>query len=139
MPRRQLKGIGSGVIIDESGLILTNNHVVTGSDNIMVKLSDGREFRVTDVRTDPKTDLAVLKIEATNLTDRTWAMELRDRVPFSEQENLEITYSADPPPDQRTVDGQRGILQWNVQLAPEATFMATTGYRMIWPEGQIVR
>ena len=65
--RRQRQGIGSGVVIDESGLILTNNHVIRGSDNITVKLSDGREFRAIDVKTDPKTDLAVLKIEASNL------------------------------------------------------------------------
>ncbi|QDV56178.1 Do family serine endopeptidase [Rosistilla oblonga] len=56
-------GIGSGVIIDASGLILTNNHVVADATNVMVKLADGREFQASEVKTDPKTDLAVLKID----------------------------------------------------------------------------
>jgi serine protease Do len=57
-------GIGSGVIIDASGIILTNNHVVTGGGEVTVRTHDGREFVATDVWTDPKTDLAVVKIEA---------------------------------------------------------------------------
>jgi serine protease Do len=57
-------GIGSGVIIDNSGIILTNNHVVAGAGEVMVRTHDGREFVATDVWTDPKTDLAVVKIEA---------------------------------------------------------------------------
>ncbi|QDV68620.1 putative periplasmic serine endoprotease DegP-like precursor [Rosistilla carotiformis] len=61
-------GIGSGVVIDASGLILTNNHVVADATNVMVKLADGREFKASEVKTDPKTDLAVLKIDgATDL------------------------------------------------------------------------
>lgn len=61
-------GIGSGVIIDPSGVILTNNHVVEGGGEVTVKTSDGREFIASQVWTDPKTDLAVVKIEnATNL------------------------------------------------------------------------
>ncbi len=66
-PSAARAGIGSGVIIDEAGLILTNNHVVAASDNITVKLSDGREFKVVEVKTDPKTDLAILKIDARGL------------------------------------------------------------------------
>jgi serine protease Do len=56
-------GVGSGVIIDKSGIVLTNNHVVQGADELMVQLSDGREFKATDVKTDPQTDLAVLRIK----------------------------------------------------------------------------
>lgn len=56
-------GIGSGVVIDSSGVILTNNHVVADATNVTVKLADGREFKASEVKTDPKTDLAVLKIE----------------------------------------------------------------------------
>ena len=62
------RGIGSGVIIDASGIVLTNNHVVAGGDNIMVKLADGRSFQAVEVKTDPKTDLAVLRIDASGLT-----------------------------------------------------------------------
>jgi serine protease Do len=62
MPGRQSSG--SGVIIDPAGVILTNNHVVAGGGTIRVKLHDGREFEATDVKTDPSTDLAVIKIKA---------------------------------------------------------------------------
>jgi serine protease Do len=56
-------GIGSGVIINSSGIILTNNHVVTGGGEVMVRTQDGREFIASNVWTDPKTDLAVVKID----------------------------------------------------------------------------
>ena len=55
-------GSGSGVIIDKSGVILTNNHVVANADTVIVELQDGREFKATDVRTDPQSDLAVVRI-----------------------------------------------------------------------------
>ena len=60
-------GIGSGVIIDTSGIVLTNNHVVAGGGEVTVKTQDGREFTAVEVWTDPKTDVAVVKIDATNL------------------------------------------------------------------------
>src|SRR5262249_16790890 len=55
-------GVGSGVIIDKSGVVLTNNHVVDGADEVVVTLSDGREFKGSDIKTDPQTDLAVIRI-----------------------------------------------------------------------------
>jgi len=62
--------LGSGVIIDaENGYILTNNHVVDEMDGIRVKLIDKREFDATIIGTDPKTDLAILQIDADNLND----------------------------------------------------------------------
>jgi serine protease Do len=54
---------GSGVIVDPSGIVLTNNHVVAGGGDITVRLSDGREFKATEIKTDPKTDLAIVYIE----------------------------------------------------------------------------
>jgi serine protease Do len=66
MPREQQRhqgGLGSGVVIDASGLILTNNHVVRDGQKITVRLHDGREYKAAMVHTDPKTDLAVLRIE----------------------------------------------------------------------------
>ena len=54
---------GSGVIIDAAGIVLTNNHVVAGGGKIVVRLHDGREFEATDVKTDPNTDIAVLRIK----------------------------------------------------------------------------
>ena len=55
---------GSGVVIDAEGYILTNNHVVEDASQITVTMSDGREYQATTVGTDPKTDLAVIKIKA---------------------------------------------------------------------------
>ena len=63
-PRR---GMGSGFIIDSSGIILTNNHVVNGADEVKVKLYDGREFIGKDIKTDPRTDVAIVRIDATGL------------------------------------------------------------------------
>ena len=61
-------GLGSGVIVDaREGLILTNNHVIDGADEIEVRLEDRREFMAEVVGKDPQTDLALLKIDARNL------------------------------------------------------------------------
>ena len=93
--------IGSGVIIDsKEGYILTNNHVVEEMDGIKVKLIDKREYEATIIGTDPKTDLAVLKIEAENLVDITLANSNQARVgewvmavgsPFSENLSHTVT------------------------------------------------
>lgn len=67
-PREQKRsGLGSGVIVDEKGYILTNNHVIKGADEIKVTLSDKREFKGKVIGTDQKTDLAVIKIDSDKL------------------------------------------------------------------------
>jgi len=67
------EGQGSGVVIDESGYVLTNNHVVAGAERVDVKLSDGQLMRdVKVVGTDPLTDIAVLKVDAGGLTAAQW-------------------------------------------------------------------
>jgi len=65
-PQRE-ESLGSGVIVTSDGTILTNNHVIDGASDIKVHLSDKREFQAKVVGTDPKTDVAVLKIDATDL------------------------------------------------------------------------
>ena len=60
-------GLGSGVIVSDSGYILTNNHVVEGADDIEVVLNDNRSTRAKVIGTDPDTDLAILKIELDKL------------------------------------------------------------------------
>ena len=61
------EGLGSGVIVSADGYILTNNHVVEGADELKVMLSDNREFTAKVIGADQKTDVAVVKIAATNL------------------------------------------------------------------------
>jgi serine protease Do len=61
------RGLGSGVIVDRRGYILTNQHVVAGAEEIKVALPDGRAFRATLVGSDAFSDLALLKIEGTDL------------------------------------------------------------------------
>jgi serine protease Do len=65
-PQRE-QSLGSGVIVSSDGTILTNNHVIDGATDIKVFLNDKREFQAKLIGTDPKTDIAVLKIDASNL------------------------------------------------------------------------
>jgi serine protease Do/serine protease DegQ len=67
------EGLGSGVIVSPDGYILTNNHVVEGADELKVLLSDDRELIAKVIGTDPKTDIAVIKIEAKDLPTVTLA------------------------------------------------------------------
>lgn len=61
------RGTGSGFVVSPNGMILTNNHVVADADRVIVQLFDKREFQAKVVGSDPATDIAVLKIEASNL------------------------------------------------------------------------
>ena len=73
VPReRKEQSLGSGVIVDPSGLIITNNHVVSKADEIKVLLGDKREFKGKVVGSDPKSDLALIRIDAKDLPSVTW-------------------------------------------------------------------
>jgi Do/DeqQ family serine protease len=64
MPREQVqRSLGSGVIVDPSGLVVTNNHVIEGADEVKVALADKREFEATLVLKDARSDLAVLRLK----------------------------------------------------------------------------
>ncbi|HNQ85243.1 MAG TPA: DegQ family serine endoprotease [Deltaproteobacteria bacterium] len=68
IPRERVqRALGSGVIVSSDGYIVTNNHVVGGADKVEVRLSDARVFQAVIVGTDPKSDLAVIKISKTGL------------------------------------------------------------------------
>src|SRR4051812_26657067 len=67
-PQQQpMHGIGSGFIVSADGVVLTNAHVVQNASEVMVKLTDRREFKAKVVGVDPQTDVAVLRIDAKNL------------------------------------------------------------------------
>lgn len=66
--KRMESSLGSGVIVSKSGFILTNNHVVSDADQIVILLHDGREAKASIVGVDPDTDLAVLKTDLDNLS-----------------------------------------------------------------------
>jgi len=66
-PRRTVRSMGSGFIINAAGYIVTNNHVVEGATDIRVKMADGRDMAAKVVGRDPKTDLALIKVEASGL------------------------------------------------------------------------
>ena len=66
-PQQREEGLGSGVIMTPDGYIITNNHVVDGATSVRVTLADNREFNAKVIGTDPKSDVAVLKIDAANL------------------------------------------------------------------------
>jgi len=67
MPFARPRSLGSGFVIESDGYILTNNHVVEGADEIMVRFNDRREMTATLVGADPRSDLALLKVDATDL------------------------------------------------------------------------
>jgi serine protease Do len=70
---RREKGLGSGVIVSPEGYILTNNHVVDGATDVTVTLHDKRELKAHVVGTDPRTDIAVVKIDGSNFPTLTLA------------------------------------------------------------------
>lgn len=73
-------GSGSGVIISTDGYIITNNHVISGADELDVTLNDNRKFKAKLIGTDPTTDIALIKIEANSLPV----------IPFGDSEGLKI-------------------------------------------------
>ena len=80
-PRSQKEhSLGSGVIVSGDGYILTNNHVVDGASDVEVSLKDKRQFKAKVVGTDPRTDIAVLKIPATGLSSVTIGASAKMRV-----------------------------------------------------------
>ncbi|GAW35901.1 hypothetical protein RA2_02969 [Roseovarius sp. A-2] len=78
-------------------------------------------------------------IEVENLTDTVWPLRVIDRVPVSEQEDLEITWSASPEPTGENVDDRRGILAWEFDLPAGATQTIRLDTAMEWPGGKVLR
>jgi Do/DeqQ family serine protease len=81
MPQQRQRSAGSGVIVDaQDGIVVTNHHVIKGADEIQVVLNDGRSFAAELVGSDPEVDIAVLKIDASNLT----------QLPMSNSDELQV-------------------------------------------------
>nr|WP_309501367.1 DUF4139 domain-containing protein [uncultured Roseovarius sp.] len=80
-----------------------------------------------------------VKIEVENLTQETWPVRLLDRVPYSEQEKLEIEWTAQPEPSETDVDGKRGVLAWNFDLEAGETYEIQLGSDLEWPDGMVLR
>ncbi|SLN15520.1 hypothetical protein AQS8620_00290 [Aquimixticola soesokkakensis] len=79
------------------------------------------------------------RLEVENNTDRLWDVELRDRVPVSEQDDLQISWSADPAPQESDIDDLRGVLGWAFDLPAGASNTVTLETTLRWPEGKVLR
>ena len=80
-----------------------------------------------------------VEIEVENLTGETWPMRLLDRVPYSEQEDLEITWQASPRVTETDVDGKRGVLAWEFDMNAGQTRVITLEQYLEWPDGKVLR
>ncbi|MBO9402241.1 DUF4139 domain-containing protein [Shimia sp. R9_3] len=109
-----------------NGLRLTETLVArnTGDSGVITTRNDQTEERI---------------LTAENLTGQTWDLRLFGRVPYSEQEDLQITWQAAPAPTSEDVDGDRGILMWERPLAAGDTFTVTLSHALKWPTDMILR
>jgi uncharacterized protein (TIGR02231 family) len=78
-------------------------------------------------------------IEVENLTGESWPLRVIDRVPVSEQDALDITWRADPSPDEQNVDGDRGLLAWDFDLPAGETRTIRLDTELTWPEDKVLR
>jgi uncharacterized protein (TIGR02231 family) len=83
------------------------------------------------------TEQATMTVE--NLTGQEWAVKLRDAIPYSEQDDLEVEFSANPAVTRRNPDGLRGILEWDLDVAAGDTQAVSLDYTMTWPSGYVLR
>jgi len=79
-------------------------------------------------------ETAVLSVE--NLTDEDWPLRVMDVIPHSEQEDLIITFTADPPVTETDADDKRGVLAWNLTVRSGNTQEITLSTRETWPDGK---
>lgn len=84
-----------------------------------------------------RSESAVITVE--NTGDRAWPVRILDQVPYSGQDDLETEVTASPAPSETDVDGQRGILAWEFDLAAGGKATITLEHRLTWPEGMVLR
>lgn len=80
-----------------------------------------------------------VEIEIENLTAQDWSLRVLDRVPYSQQEDLEIDWTARPKPSEQNVDKKRGILAWDMELASGQAQTIRLDTTLSWPEGMVLR
>ncbi len=83
------------------------------------------------------TESAVITVE--NTGEEAWPVRILDLVPYSEEDDLEIGFSASPAPAETDVEGQRGILAWEFDLAAGGKRTITLDQTLTWPEGMVLR
>ncbi len=83
------------------------------------------------------TEQAIMTVE--NLTGQDWAVKLRDAIPYSEQEDLEVAFTASPAVTRRDPEGMRGILEWDLDIAAGEKQEVTLDYTLTWPDGFVLR
>jgi uncharacterized protein (TIGR02231 family) len=88
-------------------------------------------------RSNEQSEAATIKVE--NLTGRAWPMRVLDQVPYSEQEDLVITWNAQPRPSEVDVNDEKGIFAWEFEIAPGETRSIALNQRIQWPDGKVLR
>lgn len=83
------------------------------------------------------TEQAVMTVE--NLTGQGWRVLLRDAIPYSEQDDLEVEFSASPAVTRRNPEGERGILEWDLDVPAGATQQVDLTYTLTWPDGYVLQ
>ena len=141
--RAPSQGSGSGVIVDTSkGLILTNHHVIDDSATITVTLEDKRQFEAEVVGTDPKTDIALLKIDASGLTALRLAPTNQSRVgdfviavgnPFGLSSTVTSGIISALGRDQRSGDGYADFIQTDAAINP-----GNSGGALVNSKGELI-
>ncbi|MDP5085924.1 MAG: DUF4139 domain-containing protein [Yoonia sp.] len=86
--------------------------------------------------TNQLTEQAVMTVE--NLTGQDWKVLLRDAIPYSEQDDLEVTFTASPSVARRDPEGQRGILEWDLDVAAGVKQDVRLDYTLSWPSGYVL-
>ena len=141
--RRPSQGAGSGVIVDAAkGLVLTNHHVIDDSAQIKVTLEDKRQFEAEVVGTDPKTDIALLKIKGDNLTALRLAQTNEARVgdfviavgnPFGLSSTVTSGIISALGRDQRSGDGYADFIQTDAAINP-----GNSGGALVNSKGELI-
>lgn len=108
-------------------------------DGLQVSRAVTRNEGDTGILSKSNEETEVARIEVENLTGRAWPLRVLDRVPYSEQDDLTITWQARPTPSVTDVDDKKGVLAWDFDIAPGATRQIELSHRIQWPQDKVLR